>query len=182
MNDHDWIRPFVAKLRVLDPPDKPQDTKRAELAHLRRGVGKPAVETLGKLGWVFAEVAERNVETAVLVAGLFAIHSAPHGKGTLGTSLGKYKLQSGADESTDKRFAHLVDSGREDLPERLRHVVRLLKSKDVPVDWFRLTEDLLGWDRETRSVQWNWSRDYWRSNAAIEESTEPEAQTLAPTS
>lgn len=182
MNDPDWIRPFIAKLWAIDPPDKPENARRAELAHLRRGVGKPAVETLGRLGWIFAEVAERNVETTVLVAGLFAIHSAPGGKGTLGKALGTYKWQTGADESTDKRFAHLIDSGLEDLPERLRHVVRLLKSKDVPVDWFRLTEDLLDWDRENRSVQWNWSRDYWRNFSATEDFTDSELRTIAPLS
>ncbi len=157
-----WIDPFIKKLRGLDPPDNEAEADRATLAHLRRGLGKPSHLTLARLGWLFNFVPDWAVNRAVLVAGLFATHSQPGGSGSLGKALRRYRDTTGAEESTDKRFAYLVDSDAEDLAERLRHIIKLLKSKDVPIDYARLLEDLLGWDWESRKKQWDWSRDYWR--------------------
>ena len=157
-----WIDTFIKKLRSLDPPDQPDAVDRAALARLRQGLGKPATDTLVRLGWLFAAVPDWATDRAVLVAGLFATHSAAGGRGTLGKALRRYRDATGAEESADKRFAYLVDSDAEDLPARLRQVVKLLAAKDVPIDCRRLLSDLLNWDWESRTVQWNWSRDYWK--------------------
>jgi CRISPR type I-E-associated protein CasB/Cse2 len=176
----DWIEPFIKKLRTLDPPDQPQDTKRAELARLRQGLGQPSVKTLTRLGWLFAGVPnwEGAVDDAVLVAGLFAAHSGAGGSGSLGKAMRRYRDLTGAEESTDKRFAYLVDSEAEELPERLRHIVKLLKYKDIPVDFRQLLEDIRGWNWESRSVQWQWSREYWK--AITEEPDDTESETSTP--
>jgi CRISPR type I-E-associated protein CasB/Cse2 len=72
-----------------------------------------------------------------------------------------YRAQAG--ESADKHFAQVVDSCWEDLPQRLRHAIRLLASKNIPVDWNLLFTHLIGWSNDSRWVQWCWSRDYWTS-------------------
>jgi CRISPR type I-E-associated protein CasB/Cse2 len=175
-----WIDSFVKRLRSLDPPDHPENADRAALARLRQGLGKPATDTLTRLGWLFAAVPDWATDRAVLVAGLFATNPMTGGGGTLGKALRRYRDATGAEESADKRFAYLVDSEAEDLPDRLRQVVKLLKVKDVPIDYRRLLEDLLGWNWESRKVQWDWSRDYWKALAdEPEDDAQPEASTPA---
>jgi len=181
-----WIDPFIKKLCALDPPDDLANTKRAELAHLRRGLGKPTHLTLSRLGWLFISVPDWAVNPAVLIAGLFATHSQPHGSGSLGKALRRFRDATGAEESADKRFASLIDSDAEDLAERLRHIVKLLKSKNVPVDYAQLLKDILNWDHEERFVQWNWSRDYWRgltdepNETETSETSTPSTEGVAP--
>ena len=64
-------------------------------------------------------------------------------------------------ESVDRRFTVLLGANREDLPQHLRHAVSLLKSKDVPVDWARLLDDLKWWDDDDRRVQRRWAKAFW---------------------
>ncbi len=183
MNDRsDWQPAFIKRLRALDPRDHPEKTDRATLAQLRRGLGKPAVQTLCRIGWLFDDPrlnSKDDIDTAVLVAGLFAEHSTAGGKGSLGGALRAYRDKTGADESTDRRFVHLVDSDREDLPGRLRQVVKLLKAKDVSIDWDALLTHVRNWDHDTRWVQWQWSRNYW--HAAREDADVNETEVDAPT-
>lgn len=161
-----WIDLFIRQLESLHPPNNPDGIRRAELARLRQGLGKPATDTIVRLGWLFPlNRSKREVEAAVLVAGLFATNPTAGGSGTLGKALRRYRDATGAEESADKRFAYLVDSDAEDLPDRLRQVVKLLKAKDVAIDYRRLLEDLLAWNWESRKVQWDWSRDYWKALA-----------------
>lgn len=175
-----WIDSFVKRLRRLDPPDQPDAADRAALARLRQGLGKSATETLARLGWLFAAVPDWATDRAVLVAGLFATNSAAGDSGTLGKALRRYRDATGAEESADKRFAYLVDSDAEDLPDRLRQVVKLLKAKDIPIDYRRLLEDLLAWNWESRKVQWDWSRDYWKASVDEPDDTEPESSSPTP--
>jgi CRISPR type I-E-associated protein CasB/Cse2 len=175
----DWQQAFIKRLRALDPPDDPDKTDRATLAHLRRGLGKPGVETLCRVGNVFDAVPDWATEDAILVAGLFAEHSAAGGSGSLGSALRVYRDKTGAEESTDRRFIQVVDSEKRDLSSRLRHIVKLLASKDVPINWYELLKHMLNWDGEERPVQWQWSRDYWRAAREDLEANE-ETQTETP--
>jgi len=75
----------------------------------------------------------------------------------------------------------LLMSRRDDLPERLRHAIRLLESYKVPIDWVQLLNDLRWWGnneqaysahRPVQSVQRRWANSFWRITSQTETSAE----------
>jgi len=178
----EFDRRFVEHLEDLV---KTED--RGALAALRRGVGKPpgAAAEMHPIvvPWLPKSVTLRDIEPYYLTAALFAIHQETWhpGKGTrtptnLGASFAILRdLREG--ESLEKRFAALLNSHREDLPEHLRHAITLLKSRDVPVDWATLIRDIRGWDCEDRRVQLAWSRAFWGQQPEKERTQSAEGAT-----
>jgi CRISPR system Cascade subunit CasB len=75
-----------------------------------------------------------------------------------------------AEKRIEKRLLALLNCHRDDLPDHLRQVISLLKSKDTPVNWAKLLHDIKGWDWESRDVQRSWAWGFWASRA-------PEGQT-----
>ncbi len=145
--------------------------KRAELAALRRGLGKPpgsAPEMYPLVvPWLPAGIGLREEEAYYLTASLFAAHpewwrasESEKWGNNLGASFYRLakKKESG---SIEKRFMAILNSQREDLSVHLRHAVSLFKSGSIPVDWVCLLRDLRGWDREDRLVQRNWAKSFW---------------------
>lgn len=74
-------------------------------------------------------------------------------------------------KSLERRFTALLMSRKEDLPERLRHAVSLLKSEKILIDWTQLLLDLCWWDQSQRAVsarrpmissQRRWAKAFWR--------------------
>lgn len=167
MNDkEDWKTRFIAKLQELE-----KEEDRATLAELRRGLGKDVTYLLAHVGWLFAGIPDYGLDDAALIAALFASHPKPGGDGSLGSAF-RQLCQRTESESIEKRFVALLDSDREDLPDRLRHCVSLLKAKDkeIPVGWWQLLTDLQRWNYDSRWVQKKWSRDFW-AEAPSEEPT-----------
>lgn len=63
----------------------------------------------------------------------------------------------------------------EQLPYRIRQMVRLLKSEEgIPIYWSELVRDLLAWDYERRPVQQKWARAFYRTVAKETEEGEEE--------
>ena len=187
--------PFAAKLRRLQKTAHGDSSERGEarkmLAHLRHGavdLGSPRVYAalftkqpfLYRQSLVTAEADEEDVSLYVWVASLFGIYAqgraqspgfddVPKGRRrspSLGLSaqLLRRKLKNGAD-SLDVRFNALVDSRPDDLFVRLRHLVRLMRSHDVPLDFGTLFTDLQQWHGSSdarRAVRRRWTEDYWR--------------------
>lgn len=168
METSDWKERFIGHLEKL----REQEDRRA-LAILRRGAGRQPGNAFEMAPLVVPWVPEdRYLEDgAFLVAALFALHPAPDGKGTLGKAFARIATDS---ESIEQRFTALLNCNREDLPLHLRQAISLLHGKEVPVDWGQLLRDVLGWDHESRYVQRNWSRDFWRSR---ERESQPESPT-----
>jgi CRISPR system Cascade subunit CasB len=175
LNHDAWIRPFITELERLLGSD--QNRREAgTLAKLRGGLTEHPGE---RDVWVYAHLGGARPDqedSAALVASLFALwHQGGRGQtrsaDSFGGSYGRLRLLSGS-ESTEKRFAALIDSHPDDLPARLRHAVTLLRSKDIPIDWERLLGDLLSWEAEKRPVQRRWARDFWARNMA-DNSDEP---------
>jgi CRISPR system Cascade subunit CasB len=137
---------------------------RAMLAGLRRGLGKvPGTEpeTFPYVVPFLSEGTRWAQERATfLVASLYGQHPLPGGSGSLGASL--HKMRAKASESLDKRFTALLNAHADDLHHSLRHIVSLLRSYDVPVDWLQLLNDLPFWSHEDRFIQRSWAKDYWR--------------------
>ncbi len=144
---------------------KAQD--RAALAHLRRGLGKKpgeAMEMYRYVGRFISEQSKAGYERAVfLTAALFADYSdAPQNAGNLGQSV-KRLFEATKSDSIEKRFVALLDAEADDLHYYLRQIIGLLKSKDIPVNWNRLFEDIQWWSSDKRDVQKRWARSFWGS-------------------
>jgi CRISPR type I-E-associated protein CasB/Cse2 len=146
---------------------------RAALAKLRRAVASPVDgDVFAVLGDALGEVRDRDLDAHLFIACLFAIHPTRGSGESLGGSMHrlrlKLKLRVGAD-SLDGRFAAILNSDAEDLPGRLRHIIRLLASHDVTVDYPRLLHDMLRWGADDRHVQRCWARDYWTAREEADE-------------
>lgn len=162
----DWQHSFVGALEELA-----RDQDRGLLAALRRSRGRPFGEHAERDGWVLRTLSrvgaahaggDRRINICCLVASLFAVHSGEGGTGTLGAAYHRLaKISPGAEQAAERRFHQLLDSDFEDLPDRLRHSIALLKSREISVDWRRLLADLFNWEWPSRSVQKAWSRDFW---------------------
>lgn len=166
--DPDWRSRLVERLRELArqaiPPagGPPANAKaRATLAILRRGAGKEF--DADTFGWVLKggiPRSEKDENDGMLVATLFALHPDHLDGVSLGDAMRTLQEQSVGD-SPERRFTTLLDTRRADLPARLRHTVKLLRSKGIPLDWLQFLDDLSRWNSVHRSVQRRWSRDFW---------------------
>jgi CRISPR system Cascade subunit CasB len=98
-----------------------------------------------------------------LVAGLWAAHWR-EGRTESSTPLAKacaqHQLASGS-ANTERRFIHLLDADREQLPHRLRQMVALLNEQTI--DFQSLLNDLLYWTAAGKRVQNAWARDFYRT-------------------
>ena len=168
-------RRFAEYLRKLA-----DDENRAALAALRRGLGKRPGEVSDPCPyvdpWLAPNASAGDEEAHYLVAALFGLHQHywPAGDGergptNLGASLATLQ-ESGSKAAVERRFIALLNAHREDMPQHLRHLVGLLKAKDVAVDWAQLLHDVRGWDHPRRAVQREWARAFWRQASAGEAS------------
>lgn len=64
-------------------------------------------------------------------------------------------------DALKRRMDAVLAARSEDLFEYLRHIVRLLKTGEIPIDWDQLLKDLRRWDHPSRFVQRNWSRSFY---------------------
>lgn len=157
---------FVSQLAKLEV-----DEDRATLAQLRRGLGKPLGFVTERDGWVIRRLPDfshRELTIYALIASLFAQHPTAGGSGSFGEAFRELARirpapDGGPDPSVEKRFVALLNSNREELGDRLRHAVSLLKTNNIAIDWRCLLHDALRWDSSRRWVQVNWSRDFWGS-------------------
>ena len=67
-----------------------------------------------------------------------------------------------AEKRVEKRLVALLNCHQDDLPDHLRHVISLLKAKDIFINWLQLLNDVQNWQRESRDVQRRWARQFWR--------------------
>ncbi|MGO9061680.1 MAG: type I-E CRISPR-associated protein Cse2/CasB [Candidatus Binataceae bacterium] len=163
---------YVALVKHLESLYGLED--RAELAILRRSLGKPpgASPEVFRIIGRFLPESVRAEEDCFLVAALFAKHPLswpPSGEETrrarnFGASMHKLKLKrEGRSEGVERRFSALLAASREELGDHLRHAISLLAADEVAVDWLQLLDDLGWWHLDERPVQRRWARAFWRS-------------------
>jgi len=163
-----------------------REKDRGALAALRRGLGKPpgtvremdryVLPYLPQDAGLRPTVREARENAYYLVGALFAywhqgkadvIENAP---ANLGDSLrwlvdresSETSNREDAEKRVEKRLVALLNCHRDDLPDHLRHTIGLLKSNEIPVNWMQLLWDIQNWQRESRDVQRNWARKFWR--------------------
>jgi CRISPR system Cascade subunit CasB len=108
-----------------------------------------------------------------LVAGLWAAHWRQDRTGipmTIAKACAVFDTEKrsklGQDErmrlsSTEKRFVSLLDADPDQLPNRLRQLMALLK--DHAIDFDALLTSLLYWTSDQKSTQNRWARDFYRN-------------------
>ena len=166
--------PFIKHLESLV-----RNKNRAALAHLRSGLRRKdsrSMEMYPVIGRFLSEKSNRNDENAVfIVAALFAYYpDAKTNIGNLGASLkeltNKEKKQGSQDDSksnpVEKRFVALLNAEADELPDYLRQIIGLLKSKEVPVNWEQLYKDVRYWEANDESSKYEsvhrkWARSFW---------------------
>jgi CRISPR system Cascade subunit CasB len=155
-----------------------RDENRAALAHLRRGLGKDsstATEMFPYIsGWT-ANLSRRDENAYFLVASLTGLYPTNSWKSeekfnNLGKSLSF--LNTDESKSIEKRFVALLNSDEEDLPNHLRQIISLLKSKEKPINWLQLLKDIKNWFHEDRFVQRNWAKGFWGNTSTNTEKGE----------
>lgn len=155
---------FIKSLRLLEARD--DGPSRAGLAALRAGLRSRDGTAVGMMPHVVGYLGEREHASDrwfFAVAALFALHPLATDEWvSLGGSFGKLRKNS---DSTEKHFQLLIASNEEDLFERLKQTVNLLKASNVPVNWYVLLTDLTAnpWDDPQRPVQLRWARDFYKS-------------------
>lgn len=160
----------------------------AALANLRRGLGKSPKSSLEMYPYLDQFLSEKSEgkkpnykrENAVfIVAPLFAYYwKAQTNIKDLGASLLKYQKETESD-SVEKRFVALLNAEAGELPDYLRQIVGLLKSKEIAVNWEQLFTDVQYWEASNNnskyeSVQRKWARSFWgnSNNKTIQNSQE----------
>lgn len=186
----DPVNSFVGYLYGLAERD--DGTARAALAELRRAASDVAQHprALAVVGdRIPDDVKDWELDAYLLTAQLFAIYAAggrglpdhrvlPEPRATLGSSaryVNPRKLNADKDyidsqPGIGSRFSALLALPAEDLPDELRRFLRLLRSKDAPVNFYQLLRDLLQWKDYDQRVQKMWARQYWASVATPESS------------
>ncbi|MDR4471082.1 MAG: type I-E CRISPR-associated protein Cse2/CasB [Nitrospira sp.] len=149
---------FVNDLLTMHRQDRGED--RARLARLKRGFSRrePDYSLLRDLPALPDGV--QDIERYLLIASLFALHPGTGNAPGKALKALRDDLSAGA-ESLDLRFAALLNSTREDLPYRLRQLVQMLKSKEIPLSYHHLLRDLRFWNDPDRTVQRTWARAYY---------------------
>lgn len=166
MSEKEYQNPFIDYLISLKE-------NRGSLAALRRGLGQPpgaAPEMFPHVvPWLPANCSEWMERTFFLIASLFALHPASVDSGNMGAHLRATIKASDNELATERRFIALLQSHPDDLAAHLRHSISYLKSKEQPVNWYQLFDDVLHWDHPQRYVQKNWARMFWTRRNADQE-------------
>lgn len=100
--------------------------------------------------------------TLYLVAGLWAAHWREGQRGepiSLGKACAVHQATTGS-TSTERRFINLLDADPDQLPNRLRQMIALLKEQAIDFD--ELLKGLLYWNDDQKRTQNAWARDYYR--------------------
>jgi CRISPR type I-E-associated protein CasB/Cse2 len=138
---------------------------RGALAALRRGLGQPpgTVADMYRyvVPWLPASARPREEAVYYLVAALFGSHPAEGGTGNMGEHFAR-TCESGSDNTAiERRFTALLAAHPDDLGTYLRQAISFLRSKDVPVEWHQLFQDLQRWGYDNRPVQRKWAGAFW---------------------
>lgn len=154
---------------------------RATLAALRRGLLlEPAqfFQLYSVIPSGLLAVSREEVERRLVVAILFASHwedrfsgeqlaERPHNLGESLRTLAMRKADAATPsdqllpDALKRRMDAILAAPADEVYGHLRHLIGLLRSEGVPVDWNQLLWDLRRWSDPDRPVQWWWSRSFY---------------------
>ncbi|MCB0138686.1 MAG: type I-E CRISPR-associated protein Cse2/CasB [Caldilineaceae bacterium] len=147
------IQAFIKNLNGLDSGGR---------ARLKRNAGKRlnAARNIGTFYRILPfDTPSYEEEIFFLVATLFPLATSGEIP-SFGQSLKRARESQNA-RGMDRRFEVLLDADEDQLPFHLRQSVRLLYSKQIPINWSQLLKDLFSWSHVDKYVQTRWARDYF---------------------
>lgn len=148
-----------------------------ERAILRRNAGHTLSEARGCF-WFYRLLdkdlsgpwdAERAFLVATLMCGVRDPKRGLAAQGDFGSAMAQLRHKSASGDAIQRRFGILLDADFGDagaggeLAFRLRQLVRLANSRDVPIPWESLLKDLGWWGSERRSVQKRWAASFFQT-------------------
>lgn len=172
--------------------------RRAALANLRRGAGRPPGDLPSLWGTIFDGMPENmagtgaapsRAEWAVYISlTLYALHQQgrnptreSESMNAEGVSLGSATAQMVRDEGDMNRVLRrfnetATSSGMEELEHHLRGLVNMLRAEGIPLDYPRLAGDLFDYQSPEKAarVRLGWGRDFYRSAGRNKQEDEEE--------
>ena len=147
-----------------------KNENRGALAALRRGLSAEGSAAAGMhryiAGWLLDKDKPWDESCIYLVAALFGRYpSTESTTGVFGASCRQY-MESKGSESFERRFVALLAADSASVGVHLRHVISLLASEGVPVDWAQLLRDLRWWGYPEGRIQRHWAREFWKRTEA----------------
>lgn len=138
--------------------------KSGELGLLRTHAGQGLDETVdgfdlfAGLWWPLRAKSEKTPrrEVAWLIAKLYARRPIPQSPGErLAFQLGRCRSNKDTEkERFTQRFDRMLTQPLGKIEPDLRWALDVLASKDLKLDWVRLTDDLSVWERESKRLEW----------------------------
>ncbi|MCX5891210.1 MAG: type I-E CRISPR-associated protein Cse2/CasB [Chloroflexi bacterium] len=138
--------------------------KSGELGLLRQHAGQGLDETVdgfdlfAGLWWPLRAKSERTPrrEVAWLIAKLYAFRPIPQAPGEmLARQLARCQPNKGPEKKRfSQRFDRMLTRPLGKIEPHLRWALNLLASKDLKLDWIKLTDDLSIWERESKRLEW----------------------------
>lgn len=169
---------------------------RAELAELRKGIGKKPGEIPNLWGVIFEDLPERLMSTTgrpswaewsiYITLTLFALHQQGSEQGSaevyqdgnsLGRAVGQLASRNDNLERVRKRFTILATSADiQECAHYLRGMIQLLRSEKIPLDYPALAKDLYEYQISggREKVRLRWGQDFYQTYHKIGEVDENE--------
>lgn len=189
----EYVKNFVSKRIVTMGNSLESGKTKADLAQLRRGVGKKPGELPELWGMIFKDLPEELMskgsepsyaEWAIYTAlTLFAIHqqgnleSVHSNDDNARFGRAVRKLVHDEDGEERIRFKLSVVALSDDMAElsyRMKTVTRLLSAESIKLNYVDLADDLYTFQFESMadSVRLKWAQDFYRMNKSTEEGKE----------
>ena len=154
---------FVGELIRLGATRDKIPASRAALAKLRQSVQNP-IMAAPYVAPFTQQLNPKQEEAFYLVASLFALNPEHQSRISFGEAFRYLREKS---DSMEKRFNMVVAARSEQLPDLLRHGIRLFSGAGIALDWELLLLDIFRWDDIHNTVQRKWARDFYRNSNTI---------------
>lgn len=170
---------FVEYLTSLNIEDN-----RGTLAVLRRGLSGKPIENINLYRFVATHIPDSDrgtcrEEVYYLLAALYATNPVLTKEGNFGSHMRQVADLRKDMEAAERRFTVLLNTRLEDLGKPLLQAVSMLKQQnELPVNWFRLFEDLLRWKHAQKYTQRAWANSFWGYERPINLVTNDEEETV----
>jgi len=161
---------FVRYLQALAANPR----KRGDLAHLRRGLGRPPGTVAEMYPLVINalpdDLNEWGEQMHYLITSLFALHPVSASQGNMGThftDLGNPKEPPS--EALERRFITLLNARSKNLYRILPPIVNRFKAANIPICWEQLLEDLQRWkhSEQRQKVRKQWADAFWKRTVQL---------------